>query len=56
MARLHIEVDDEALAEAAELLGTKTSSETIGAALQEVVQRHERLRVLDEGRARHTNQ
>ncbi len=43
-----IEIDDEALALAAEVLGTKTKKDTVNAALREVGQRLERLRALEE--------
>lgn len=46
-----IEIDDEALALAAEVLGTKTKKDTVNAALREVGQRLERLRALEELRA-----
>ncbi|GCD36479.1 hypothetical protein OEIGOIKO_04242 [Streptomyces chrestomyceticus JCM 4735] len=39
MAKLRLEVDDEALAEAAKLLGTKTKEDTVNMALAEVVKR-----------------
>ena len=41
-----IEMDQEALAVAAEVLGTKTTKDTVNAALREVGQRHVRLRAL----------
>lgn len=41
-----IELDDEALAIAAEVLGTKTKKETVNAALREVGQRLVRMRAL----------
>jgi Arc/MetJ family transcription regulator len=47
MAKLLVEVDDEALAEAAALLGTKTKKETVNAALAEVTKRRKRLAALD---------
>ncbi|MDH6137802.1 Arc/MetJ family transcription regulator [Kitasatospora sp. MAA4] len=47
MAKLLVEVDDVALAEAAELLGTKTKRDTVNAALAEVSLRHKRLAALD---------
>jgi Arc/MetJ family transcription regulator len=46
MVKTLIEIDEEALATAAEILGTKTKKETVNAALREVGQRLERLRVL----------
>lgn len=48
MSRLLVEVDDEALAEAQRVLGTKTKKETVNAALAEVSERMRRLRALDE--------
>ncbi|MET9377092.1 type II toxin-antitoxin system VapB family antitoxin [Streptomyces sp. NPDC003035] len=47
MSNLYVEVDDDALAEAAEILGTKTKKDTVNAALLEVAQRHKRLRALE---------
>jgi Arc/MetJ family transcription regulator len=41
-----IEIDEEALAVAAEVLGTKTKKDTVNAALREVGQRLVRLRAL----------
>lgn len=41
-----IEIDEEALAVAAEVLGTKTKKDTVNAALREVGQRFVRLRAL----------
>jgi Arc/MetJ family transcription regulator len=41
-----IEIDEEALATAAEVLGTRTKKETVNAALREVGQRQVRLRAL----------
>lgn len=43
-----IEIDDEALAAAAQVLGTRTKKETVNAALREVSDRFRRLRALDE--------
>ncbi|MER5306309.1 type II toxin-antitoxin system VapB family antitoxin [Streptomyces sp. NPDC002773] len=48
MSNLYVEVDDLALAEAAEILGTKTKKDTVNAALREVARRHERLRALEQ--------
>ncbi|GAA1413938.1 hypothetical protein GCM10009601_00760 [Streptomyces thermospinosisporus] len=48
MAQLHVEVDDEALREAAEILGTKTEQATVNAALLAVAERRRRLRALEE--------
>jgi Arc/MetJ family transcription regulator len=47
MSRLLVDVDDEALAEAQRVLGTKTKKETVNAALAEVSERMRRLRALD---------
>jgi Arc/MetJ family transcription regulator len=41
-----IEIDEDALATAAEVLGTKTKKDSVNAALREVGQRLERLRAL----------
>jgi Arc/MetJ family transcription regulator len=41
-----IEIDEEALTKAAEVLGTKTKKDTVNAALREVGQRLDRLRAL----------
>jgi Arc/MetJ family transcription regulator len=46
MVRTPIEIDDEALRTAAEVLGTKTMQDTVNAALREVGQRLTRLRGL----------
>lgn len=43
MARTVIDIDSEALAEAARLLGTKTKVETVNAALREIANRSRRL-------------
>jgi len=43
-----IEIDEEALETAAEVLGTKTKKDTVNAALREVGQRLTRLRALAE--------
>ncbi|MFF0432014.1 type II toxin-antitoxin system VapB family antitoxin [Streptomyces sp. NPDC004327] len=48
MSNLYVEVDDLALAEAAEILGTKTKKDTVNAALREVARRRERLRALEQ--------
>ncbi|WP_112466092.1 type II toxin-antitoxin system VapB family antitoxin [Streptomyces triticisoli] len=48
MSDPYVEVDDEALSEAAEILGTKTKKDTVNAALLEVAKRRRRLRALDE--------
>ncbi|AKH82145.1 hypothetical protein AA958_07750 [Streptomyces sp. CNQ-509] len=47
MSKLLVEVDDAILAEAGELLGTKTKKDTVNAALLEITQRRSRLRALD---------
>jgi Arc/MetJ family transcription regulator len=46
MVKTPIELDQEALAIAAEVLGTKTKKDTVNAALREVGQRLVRLRAL----------
>jgi Arc/MetJ family transcription regulator len=46
MVKTPIEIDQEALAIAAEVLGTKTKKDTVNAALREVGQRLVRLRAL----------
>ncbi|HEY1968950.1 MAG TPA: type II toxin-antitoxin system VapB family antitoxin [Pseudonocardia sp.] len=46
MVKTPIEIDQEALATAAEVLGTKTKKDTVNAALREVGQRLVRLRAL----------
>ncbi|PAZ15310.1 DUF2191 domain-containing protein [Streptomyces sp. SA15] len=48
MANLYLEIDDEVLSEAAEVLGTKTKQDTINAALLDVAKRHRRLKALEE--------
>nr|WP_233153335.1 type II toxin-antitoxin system VapB family antitoxin [Kineosporia sp. R_H_3] len=47
MTKTPIEIDDEALAAAAEVLGTKTKKDTVNAALREVSERLVRLRALE---------
>ena len=47
MARTVIDIDDEALEEAARLLGTKTKQETVNAALREIADRQRRQAALD---------
>jgi Arc/MetJ family transcription regulator len=47
MIKTPIEIDQEALAVAAEVLGTKTKKDTVNAALREVGQRLVRLRALE---------
>ncbi|MFD1661058.1 type II toxin-antitoxin system VapB family antitoxin [Streptomyces caeni] len=51
MSRTVIDLDDEALEEAAKELGTTTKRDTINTALREVTARYRRLRALDEARA-----
>jgi Arc/MetJ family transcription regulator len=46
MAKTVIDIDDEALADAAEILGTKTKKDTVNAALRETGARARRLRAL----------
>jgi Arc/MetJ family transcription regulator len=46
MIKTSIEIDEEALATAAEVLGTKTKKDTVNTALREVGQRLERPRAL----------
>ncbi len=46
MVKTPVEIDEEALATAAEVLGTKTKKDTVNAALREVGQRLVRLRAL----------
>jgi Arc/MetJ family transcription regulator len=46
MVKTPVEIDEDALATAAEVLGTKTKKDTVNAALREVGQRLERLRAL----------
>ncbi|MEU4316231.1 type II toxin-antitoxin system VapB family antitoxin [Nocardia sp. NPDC024068] len=46
VSKTPIEIDDEALAIAAEVLGTKTKKDTVNAALREVGQRLVRMRAL----------
>jgi Arc/MetJ family transcription regulator len=48
MARTMIEIDDEALAEAAAVLGTKTKKDTVNTALREVVARMRRIEAMTE--------
>ncbi|MFD0358627.1 type II toxin-antitoxin system VapB family antitoxin [Streptomyces sp. NPDC127110] len=47
MSNLYMEVDDEALAEAAAILGTKSKKDTVNAALHEVARRRKRLEALE---------
>lgn len=46
MVKTLIEIDEDALATAAEVLGTKTTKDTVNAALREVGERRVRLRAL----------
>lgn len=46
MVKTPVEIDEDALATAAEALGTKTKKDTVNAALREVGQRLARLRAL----------
>lgn len=48
MTKSLIDLDDEALAEAAMLFGTKTKKDTVNTALREAAQRSRRLQALDE--------
>jgi Arc/MetJ family transcription regulator len=48
MTRIRVDVDDEALAEASRLFGTKTARDTINGALREVAQRLRRAEGLAE--------
>jgi Arc/MetJ family transcription regulator len=47
MVKTPVEIDEDALATAAQVLGTKTKKDTVNAALREVGQRLERLRALN---------
>lgn len=47
MSKLLLEVDDEALAEAASILGTKTKKDTVNTALLEVAKRRRRAMALE---------
>lgn len=47
MTKTPIEIDDEALAAAAQVLGTRTKKDTVNAALREVSERLNRLRALE---------
>ena len=48
MTKTPVEIDDEALAAAAKVLGTRTKKDTVNAALREVSQRLLRLRALEQ--------
>jgi len=51
--RTNIEIDDDVLHEAQELIGVSTKRETVDVALRELVARHRRIGVLDlRGRVR----
>lgn len=52
MTITQVDLDDEALAEAATILGTKTKKETVNAALRELVLRVRRIEALEELSAR----
>ncbi|NKY50275.1 type II toxin-antitoxin system VapB family antitoxin [Nocardia vermiculata] len=47
MSKLLIDVDDEALAHAQQLLGTSTKKDTVNAALVEIAKRLERVKALN---------
>jgi Arc/MetJ family transcription regulator len=51
MSRTVIDLDDQALEEAAKELGTTTKRDTVNTALREVTARYRRLRALDQARA-----
>ena len=46
MTKVLIDIDDDALAEASELLGTKTKKDTVNAALRDTAERLRRARAL----------
>ncbi|MDO5627592.1 MAG: type II toxin-antitoxin system VapB family antitoxin [Mobilicoccus sp.] len=48
MAKVPIDIDDEALTAAAEVLGTRTKKDTVNEALREVAARLRRLRALED--------
>lgn len=48
MTKILVDVDDDALAAAAELLGTKTKKDTVNTALRETVERLRRARAFDQ--------
>lgn len=50
MSKVLIDIDDEALAKASAILGTKTKKETVNTALQETVRRLDRAEALTEMR------
>jgi Arc/MetJ family transcription regulator len=45
--RTNIEIDDEVMREAKQLIGARTKRETVDTALRELVARHRRIGVLD---------
>jgi Arc/MetJ family transcription regulator len=47
VAKILVDVDEDALAEAAGLLGTRTKKDTVNTALRETAQRLRRARALD---------
>ncbi len=47
MTKILVDVDDDALAEAAELLGTTTKKDTVNAALRETAERLRRAKAYD---------
>ncbi|WP_017587477.1 type II toxin-antitoxin system VapB family antitoxin [Nocardiopsis ganjiahuensis] len=51
MSRVWIDIDDEALARAAEILGTETAEETINNALRATTRNHDRAAALAEMRS-----
>jgi Arc/MetJ family transcription regulator len=48
MTKILVDVDDEALAEAGRLLGTKTKRDTVNTALRETAKRLRRIEAFDE--------
>ena len=48
MTKILVDVDDDALAEAGRLLGTKTKRDTVNTALRETAQRLRRIEAFDE--------
>lgn len=48
MTKTFVEIDDDALADAAEVSGARTTKDTVNAALREVSARRRRRRALDE--------
>jgi Arc/MetJ family transcription regulator len=47
MAKTLIDIDDQVLAEAAELLGTTTKKDTVAAALRKILDDHRRVEALE---------